>query len=137
MKVFTKAACLVSFAILLISISFPALAQINKITVTTCDALGIKCRGDDKAADLNLYIESVVDIFLTLLAVIAAAVLIYGGFLYITAAGDEEQAKKAKKLIIYAIVGLLLIGAAALIVNVVIGIFSGPNVPPPPAPPLP
>jgi len=82
---------------------------------------GVKDIGDAPS-----FIEEVIRIGMTAVAIIAVGVLVYGGFLYITAAGNEDQAKKAKMLVAYAVIGLLLIGVAAIVVNVVIGLYSEP-----------
>lgn len=68
-------------------------------------------------------IISILNIILTLTAVIALGALVYAAFLMIAHLGEEEDVKKAKNIIKYAIIGLILIGLSAIIVNVVINII--------------
>lgn len=103
---------------------FPVAAQIEPIAGSDFDLPGAGGAGSgaDEARD---FIQNIINVFLSLVGIIAGAMLIYGGFQYITAAGDEQKAERAKRIILYAIIGLIVIGLAAAIVNFVIDAFSG------------
>lgn len=74
--------------------------------------------------ELVNFIYRLLQVILSLLAIVAVAALIYGGFRYLTALGDEDKVREAKRIILYTIIGLLIVGASALVVNVVIGIIA-------------
>lgn len=65
-------------------------------------------------------IQSVVNSFLALTAVVALVFILVGGFRYMTAQGEEDQIRQAKNTILYAAIGILVIGLAAATVNFVI-----------------
>lgn len=65
-------------------------------------------------------IISILNIILTLTAIIALIALVYAAFLMITHMGEEDVVKKAKNIIKYAIVGLILLGISAVVVNTVV-----------------
>lgn len=71
---------------------------------------------DDKIAPIIL---EVVNLLLSLVAVLALAALIWGSIMYILSLGDEGKAEKAKKIILYAIIGVLLAGASYMILKVI------------------
>lgn len=76
-------------------------------------------------SDLIPAIRTIVNIFLTLAAIIAVVFLIIGGIRYITSRGDEDEAAAAKNTILYAVIGLIIIGLSAAIANFVINAING------------
>ena len=66
-------------------------------------------------------ITSIVNVLLTLAAVIAVIFVIIGGVRYITSQGDEDAALLAKNTIIYAILGVIVIALSAVVVNFLLG----------------
>ncbi len=78
------------------------------------------------------------NVFLSLVGIIAVVFLVWGGIQYITSAGEESKIEHAKKTITYAIIGLLVIGLAVVVVNFVVKAFvgggGGQQAPPAPAP---
>ena len=96
------------------------LAQLNN------DDLGLT--GPGSAANIGLgdrplkeSINSIIQILLGFLGILAVIIILWGGFMWMTAAGDESKVDKAKKLIISGIVGIVIILAAYIIANFVIG----------------
>lgn len=69
---------------------------------------------------LIAFVQRVLNLAISVAALIAVGVLIYSGILYITAAGDENKIEKATKGITYAVVGLIVAFISILIVNFVI-----------------
>lgn len=61
--------------------------------------------------------QTVINVLLVIISVLALVSLIYGGYQYITSAGNPETAQKGKSSITWGIVGLLLAFASFLIVN--------------------
>jgi len=66
-------------------------------------------------------ITSIINVLLTLAAVIAVIFVIIGGVRYITSQGDEDAALLAKNTIIYSILGVIVIALSAVIVNFLLG----------------
>ena len=102
---------------------FPAAAQIG--TFNDCDDLGIQCGSGNAGSDIVRIVVNIVNVLLSVVALIAAIFIIWGGFQYITSGGDENKAESAKRTILYAVVGLIIIGLSALIVNFVINAIQG------------
>jgi len=116
---------------------FPVAAQVKPVDCGEL-GLGIDCAEGDDEGTVKEFIINIVNIFLTLIGVIAAIYLIIGGVRYIMSQGNQEDTKKAKNTILYALIGLLVIGLSAVLVNFVIGGVGGGqgnNNPPPPPPP--
>ncbi len=84
---------------------------------------GLKC--DSTTRSLPDLIQFVINIILSITALIALLFLIIGGFWYITSAGNEETAEKGKNTVINAIIGLVIIALSYVIVRVVINFVSG------------
>lgn len=70
--------------------------------------------------DLITFIKRVLNLAISIAALIAVGILIYSGILYITAAGDDGKIEKATKGITYAVVGLIIAFVSILIVNFVV-----------------
>ncbi|MBI4132765.1 MAG: hypothetical protein HY473_01540 [Candidatus Sungbacteria bacterium] len=70
---------------------------------------------------------NVVQIFGTVVLLVAVAMLLYSGFLFITGGGNPEAIGKARNILIFSLVGLaialLAINAAAIVGNLVGGQF--------------
>ncbi|MEK7072570.1 MAG: hypothetical protein AAB969_03300 [Patescibacteria group bacterium] len=75
--------------------------------------------------DLKDSINSIIQLILSFLGILAVIIILWGGFIWMTAAGDEAKVDKAKKLIISGIVGIVIILAAYIIANFVITQVGG------------
>lgn len=122
MKSIKKTIVFVASILLLSLLVFPVAAQIGPVTGSD---FGLPGGGGNGATEAQQFIQSIINVALTFVGLIALGFLIYGGFQYITAAGDEGKAESAKKTILYAIIGLIVIGLAAAVVNFVIEGFGG------------
>ena len=83
---------------------------------------------DDHAGsnDLMKTINTIIDVVLGVLGILAVAYIIYGGFMFTTAAGDAAKTKKARETIMYGVIGLVVALLAFAIVNFVLtSVFSG------------
>jgi len=76
-------------------------------------------------ADLTSVVQSVINIILYVVGVVAVIMMIFGGFQYITSSGDAAKVTKAKNTILYGVVGLVIAVLAYAIVNFVLGSLSG------------
>jgi hypothetical protein len=70
---------------------------------------------------LPVKIISIVNVFLTLAAIVGVVFIVIGGVRYIISQGDESASEKAKNTILYAVIGLIVIGLATVIANFAIG----------------
>lgn len=76
-------------------------------------------------ADLWSMINTVINVILAIVGVVAVFMIIFGGIQYSTSAGDSGKVKKAKDTILYGIIGLVIALLAFAIVNFVLDqIFS-------------
>lgn len=64
-------------------------------------------------------INTVIEIVLAIMGVVAVGVMIYGGYLYMTSIGDASKAKRARDVILYGLVGLVVALLAFAIVSLV------------------
>ena len=70
-------------------------------------------------------INTVINVILAIVGVVAVFMIIFGGIQYSTSAGDSGKVKKAKDTILYGIIGLVIALLAFAIVNFVLDqIFS-------------
>lgn len=81
----------------------------------------------DYGDDPHNAILSVINYFLTFLAIVAIGFIIYGGYLMVMAGGDEENVEKGKKILIWAIVGIILVLMSYTIVRVVVDVATAPG----------
>jgi len=68
---------------------------------------------------VQTFIQSVIEVLVTLAGVTASGIFVWGGFRYITSTGDPEALDGAKKTIVYSAVGLVIVLAAFVLTNVV------------------
>ncbi len=73
---------------------------------------------------INDLIIRIINIMLSIAAIIAVLFIIIGGFRYITSSGNEEQAEKGRGTLINAIIGLVIIILAYVIVGIVNNTFA-------------
>lgn len=69
------------------------------------------------ADDANSLINTIVNLMIFFIGVVAVIVIIVSGFTYVTSNGNKEQVTKAKNTLTYAIVGLVVAILAYAIVN--------------------
>ena len=70
--------------------------------------------------DLMKTLDTIINVVLGVLGLLAVAIIIYGGFMYTTSAGDASKIKKAKDTIMYGVIGLVIALLAYAIVNFVL-----------------
>lgn len=78
-----------------------------------------KAKNDDAA---NM-IQTVINILLFVLGMIAVIMIVVGGIRYTTSNGNSTQVKEAKDTVLYAVVGLIVAILSYTIVNFVLGWF--------------
>lgn len=137
MKMKQKILTLVSvFALLLVpalAVSAPASAASDTIRNALCDgANNLKIdpdggtstdcadTGDGATDKVNDTITMIINVFSTVVGVIAVIMIIWGGLRYITSGGDSGKIGNAKNTIIYALLGLIIVALAQFIVRFVL-----------------
>ena len=65
-------------------------------------------------------LDTIINVVLGVLGLLAVVIIIYGGFMYTTSAGDASKIKKAKDTIMYGVIGLVIALLAYAIVNFVL-----------------
>lgn len=92
-------------------------AQTNEIS----NAVDAVKPADVQNTSLESYIQTIINVLLGLIGVVAVIMLIYGGFRYVLSAGNEKATSAAKDTILFAIIGIVVAVLAFAIVNFVIG----------------
>jgi TRAP-type C4-dicarboxylate transport system permease small subunit len=68
---------------------------------------------------VTTFIQSVIQVLVTLAGFVAAGFIVWGGIGYITSSGNPEALEKSKRTILYSAVGLTLVLGAFVISNIV------------------
>ena len=74
--------------------------------------------------NLQTYVQTIINVLLSLIGVVAVIMLIYGGFRYVLSGGNEKSTKDARDTILFAIIGIVVAVLAFAIVNFVLGAFN-------------
>ena len=74
---------------------------------------------DGDVAKVETFIQNVIQILVTLAALVAAGFFVWGGIGYITSSGNPESLDRAKKTILYSAIGLTIVLGAFVITNIV------------------
>jgi hypothetical protein len=87
-------------------------------TLADCDDLD---KNGNNTNDLMGRINTIINVVIGFVGLVAVVVIILGGISYTTSAGDPGKVKKAKDTILYGIIGLVVAVLAFAIVNFVLG----------------
>ena len=68
---------------------------------------------------IQTFIQSIIQVLVTLSGLVAAGFIVWGGVGYITSSGNPEALEKSKKTIFYSAIGLVLVLGAFVLSNVV------------------
>jgi hypothetical protein len=68
---------------------------------------------------IQTFIQSVIQVLVTLSGLVAAGFIVWGGVGYITSSGNPEALEKSKKTILYSAIGLTLVLGAFVLSNVI------------------
>ncbi len=71
------------------------------------------------------FIQSIIEIFVTLSGLVATGFFVWGGVRYITSSGNPEALDGAKKTILYSSVGLAIVLGAFVLSNIVTQVATG------------
>ena len=82
---------------------------------------------DAKGTEATDIIKTLLNTALFAIGALSVVMITHSGFKYVNSRGDPEGVKSAKNTLMYAIVGLIVAMLAFVIVNFIIGAFSGTN----------
>jgi len=94
-----------------------ALAQTDSVDVKSIKGVPVL---DGNSTDLMTVVNSVVNIVLVVIGILAVFYMVYGGVMYVTSGGDAEKASKGRTAITNAIIGVVIIMIALLLYNYVV-----------------
>jgi TRAP-type C4-dicarboxylate transport system permease small subunit len=96
-----KAIVLLLFAAVFLTLAFPAYAASADVT------------------KIQSFIQSVIQVLVTLAGLVSAGFFVWGGIGYITSSGNPEALDRSKKTILYSAIGLAVVLGAFVLSNVV------------------
>ncbi len=70
-------------------------------------------------SQIQTFIQSVIQVLITLAGLISVGFFVWGGFGYITSSGNPESLDRSKKTILYSAIGLAIVLGAFVLSNVV------------------
>jgi TRAP-type C4-dicarboxylate transport system permease small subunit len=68
---------------------------------------------------VQTFIQSIIQILVTLAGLTATGFLVWGGIGYITSSGNPEALDRSKKTILYSAIGLVIVLAAFVLSNII------------------
>ncbi len=74
---------------------------------------------------IQTFIQSIIQVLITVAGVTAVGFIVLGGFGYITSSGNPENLDKSKKTIFYAAIGLCIVLGAFVLSNIVTQLATG------------
>jgi len=70
-------------------------------------------------SQIQSFIQSVIQVFITLAGAVSVGFFVWGGFGYITSSGNPEKLDQSKKTILYSAIGLAIVLGAFVLSNIV------------------
>ncbi len=74
---------------------------------------------------IQTFIQSIIQILVTLSGLVATGFFVWGGVGYITSSGNPESLDRSKKTILYSSIGLAIVLGAFVISNIVTQVATG------------
>ena len=109
-----------------VAVSTAVLAYSTSVSASAADQIKVGSESTGQASGgttLEQGVETVINLLLFLIGIIAVIAIIIGGIRYTTSNGDAGQTKAAKDTILYAVIGLIVAIMAYAIVRWVVGVF--------------
>lgn len=82
-------------------------------------------------SQIQTFIQSVIQVLITLAGLVSVGFFVWGGFGYITSSGNPEALDRSKKTILYSAIGLAIVLGAFVLSNIVTQLattaFGGSN----------
>jgi len=87
-------------------------------------SLPILAAGED-VSKVQSFIQSVIQVLVTLAGLISAGFFVWGGVGYITSSGNPESLDRSKKTILYSAIGLTIVLGSYVLSNIVTQLATG------------
>lgn len=76
------------------------------------------------STNLPSVLNTIINVVLIALFLVAFAYLVYGGSQFLTSSGDADKVATARNTILYAIIGVVVIALSYVLLNYIIGLIS-------------
>ena len=86
--------------------------------------LPVLAAGED-VTKVQSFIQSVIQVLVTLAGLISAGFFVWGGVGYITSSGNPESLDRSKKTILYSAIGLTIVLGSYVLSNIVTQLATG------------
>jgi len=106
-----------------------AFAATGSLTENLCSGTNLtlsgggSCQDSNAESKVNDTITLALNIFSSIVGIIAVVMIIVGGVKYITSQGESANVTSAKNTILYALVGLVVVALAQVVVRFVLNRF--------------
>jgi len=87
-------------------------------------SLPVLAAGED-VTKVQSFIQSVIQVLVTLAGLISAGFFVWGGVGYITSSGNPESLDRSKKTILYSAIGLTIVLGSYVLSNIVTQLATG------------
>lgn len=87
-------------------------------------SLPVLAAGED-VSKVQSFIQSVIQVLVTLAGLISAGFFVWGGVGYITSSGNPESLDRSKKTILYSAIGLTIVLGSYVLSNIVTQLATG------------
>ena len=87
-------------------------------------SLPVLAAGED-VGKVQSFIQSVIQVLVTLAGLISAGFFVWGGVGYITSSGNPESLDRSKKTILYSAIGLTIVLGSYVLSNIVTQLATG------------
>ena len=95
------------------------LILVQSLIITALINAGAVYAQSADVAKVQTFIQSIIQILVTLAGLTATGFLIWGGIGYITSSGNPESLDRSKKTILYSVIGLVIVLAAFVLSNII------------------
>lgn len=79
----------------------------------------------EDVSKVQSFIQSVIQVLVTLAGLVAAGFFVWGGIGYITSSGNPENLDRSKKTILYSAIGLAIVLGSFVLSNIVTQLATG------------
>ena len=87
-------------------------------------SIPVLAAGED-VSKVQSFIQSVIQVLVTLAGLISAGFFVWGGVGYITSSGNPESLDRSKKTILYSAIGLAIVLGSYVLSNIVTQLATG------------
>lgn len=101
------------------------LIVVQSVTLTLLAVASPVYAATADVTQIQTFIQSIIQILVTLAGLVSAGFFVWGGFGYITSSGNPELLDRSKKTIMYSAIGLAIVLGAFMLSNLVTQLATG------------